>query len=85
MVLREVLFADYYGRAFLGTIRGVVMPLNLVSMAGGPIFAAWLHDITGAYTLPYTVFLCTFVIGIVFMYLAKPPLPPDEEELSQRG
>lgn len=75
MVLREVLFADYYGRAFLGAIRGVVMPLNLVSMAGGPLFAAWLHDITGNYQLAYFIFLCTYVIGTIFMILAKPPLP----------
>jgi len=78
MVLREVLFADYYGRAFLGAIRGVVMPLNLVSMAGGPIFAAWIRDVTGSYTLAYSIFLSTFVFGVFFMILAKPPSPPDE-------
>jgi len=78
MVLREVLFADYYGRTFLGAIRGIVMPLNLVSMAGGPLFAAWLHDITGNYQLPYFIFLCTYVIGTIFMILAKPPLPAGE-------
>jgi len=73
MVVREVLFADYYGREFIGTIRGVVMPLNLVAMAGGPIFAAWLYDSTGSYQLPYYVFLGAFAIGVIFMYMAKPP------------
>jgi len=76
MVLREVLFADYFGREFLGTIRGVIMPLNLVAMAGGPFFAAWIHDLTGAYKIPYMIFFSTFVIGTFFMFLAKPPTPP---------
>lgn len=73
MVVREVLFADYFGRKFIGTIRGVVMPLNLIAMAGGPIFAAWLHDRTGSYQLPYYILLGAFIIGVIFMYLAKQP------------
>jgi MFS family permease len=77
MVLREVLFADYYGREFLGTIRGVVMPLNLLAMAGGPFFAAWIHDVSGGYKIPYMIFFSTFVIGNFFMFLAKPPAPPN--------
>lgn len=79
MVLRELLFADYYGRTFLGTIRGIVMPLNLVSMAGGPLLAAWLHDTTGSYQLPYLVFLCAYIAGVFFMILAKPPTPGEEK------
>lgn len=73
MVTREVLFADYYGRKFIGTIRGVVMPLNLIAMAGGPVFAAWLYDRTGSYQLPYYIFLGAFMIGVFFMYLARQP------------
>jgi MFS family permease len=76
MVLREVLFADYYGREFIGTIRGVVMPLNLIAMAGGPFFAAWIHDVTGGYKIPYMLFFITFVFGTFFMFLAKPPSRP---------
>jgi len=75
MVLREVLFADYYGREFLGAIRGVIMPLNLIAMAGGPFFAAWIHDLSGGYKVPYLIFFSTFVIGTFFMFLAKPPAP----------
>jgi len=74
MVIREVLFADYYGREFIGTIRGVVMPLNLVAMAGGPIFAAWLYDRTGNYQLPYYIFMAAFAVGVAFMYMAREPV-----------
>ncbi len=91
MVVREVLFADYYGRQFIGTIRGVVMPLNLIAMAVGPVFAAWLYDLTGSYQLPYHIFLGAFMVGVIFMYLAKQPnrpllyerpvFPPGDQEL----
>ncbi|MCP4752722.1 MAG: MFS transporter [Proteobacteria bacterium] len=73
MVLRELVWADYFGRTFLGTIRGVVMPINLISMAGGPLFAAWLRDLTGSYQLPYTIFVVTTVTGTFFLFIAKPP------------
>ena len=73
MVVREILFADYFGREFIGTIRGVLMPLNLIAMAGGPIFAAWIYDRTGSYQLPYYIFLGGFMVGVIFMYLAKKP------------
>ena len=73
MVLRELVWANYFGRTFLGTIRGVVMPINLISMAGGPLFAAWLRDLTGSYQLPYTIFVITAITGTVFLFAAKPP------------
>jgi MFS family permease len=73
MVLRELIWANYYGRTFLGTIRGVIMPANIASMAGGPLFAAWLYDLTGNYQIPYTIFLISFIIGVFFIYLASPP------------
>jgi len=73
MVLRELVWANYYGRTFLGAIRGVIMPANLVSMAGGPLLAAWIRDITGEYQIAYTLSFVACVTGIFFIYLAKPP------------
>ncbi len=77
IVLRELLFADYYGRAFLGTIRGVVMPVNLVSIAGGPLLAAWIKDYTGSYVIAFTIFLITFALGSFLLVLARPPVPEE--------
>jgi MFS family permease len=73
MVLRDLVWADYYGRTFLGTIRGVIMPAGIISMAGGPLFAAWLYDLTGNCQIPYIVFLIAFLLGAFFIYLATPP------------
>jgi MFS family permease len=76
MVLRELVWANYFGRTFLGTIRGVTMPANLLSAAGGPLFAAWLRDVTGSYQLPYTIFFVVAIIGTFFIFSARPPVKP---------
>jgi MFS family permease len=74
MVLKELVWANYFGRTFLGTIRGVTMPVNLISVAGGPLFAAWLRDLTGSYQLPYTIFFGTVLVGTCILCLTKPPV-----------
>lgn len=73
MILKELVWANYFGRTFLGTIRGIVMPVNLISMAGGPLFVAGLRDHMGSYQLPYYVFLFTSIAGTIIIFLAKPP------------
>jgi len=77
MVLRELVWANYFGRTFLGTIRGVVNPVNVVAMAGGPLGAAWLRDLTGSYQIPFFVFLVCYLLGAFFMYLGRQPRPPE--------
>ena len=73
IVLREIVWANYFGRTFLGTIRGIVTPLSVVSMAGGPLFAARIRDISGGYQIPYTIFLIAALIGTIFIIIARPP------------
>lgn len=77
IVLRELVWADYFGRTFLGAIRGLVNPANVLAMAAGPLGAAWLKDLTGSYQIPFFVFLVCYLFGAVFMYLGKPPRPPE--------
>ena len=74
MVLAELVWADYFGRTFLGTIRGVVMPAYLTSMAGGPLLGAWLRDLTGSYQLPYRIYFVLFLLGTSLLFAAKKPV-----------
>jgi len=73
IVLRELVWANYFGRTFLGTIRGMIQPLSVVSMAGGPLFAAWIKDVSGGYQTPYTIFMIAAFIGTAFVIFARPP------------
>ena len=40
-VVQSLVWADYFGRGFLGAIRGYVSPFQLLATVGGPIFAGY--------------------------------------------
>ncbi|MBI2887561.1 MAG: MFS transporter [Chloroflexi bacterium] len=72
-LLVPLTWANYYGRTFLGTIRGIVAPFSLISSAMGPVFAGWLFDQTGSYTLAFGMFIVALTLGGLLMLVAKPP------------
>lgn len=71
--LQNQIWADYYGRAFVGTIRGVLAPFHLISNLGGTMFAAVVYDILGSYAAAFWVFTGTMVCSSVIMFYARPP------------
>ncbi len=79
--LPALVWGDYYGRAFLGSIRGFTSPVAFLSQAAAPLFAALLFDVTGGYTVSFSIFLGTFLFSAGLMLFAKrppsPSLPPD--------
>jgi sugar phosphate permease len=48
--LLPVVWADYFGRESYGAIRGVVLSLQVVAQALGPLASGILRDATGNYT-----------------------------------
>lgn len=73
--LQSQIWADYYGRAFLGSIRGIVAPFSLFSSLGGPLFAAFVFDTMGSYSSAFTIYVGTLSVAVVVMFLARPPTP----------
>ena len=73
-VVQPTMWANYFGRGFIGTIRGMTMPAQLISVAAGPVMAGTLYDIMGNYDLAYIIFLSTFVLGGVLILKIKPPV-----------
>lgn len=73
-MLQAKIWADYYGRAFVGSIRGVLTPLNLFSSIGGPLFAAFVFDKLGSYNSALWVFVVTLSLASITVYFAKPPV-----------
>ena len=55
-VLREVIWANFFGRASLGTVRGLSMFFSNLFAASGAPFFGFLHDRTGSYDLSFTIF-----------------------------
>ncbi|MCL6649817.1 MAG: MFS transporter, partial [Chloroflexi bacterium] len=76
VTLQQSIWADYFGRGSLGTIRGVTLPVQLMGNAFGPFLAAVAYDLTGSYDLPFTAFILALLLGAVTMGLARRPRRP---------
>jgi len=72
-VLREVIWANFFGRNSLGTVRGLSMFFSHLFAASGAPFFGFLHDRTGSYNLSFTIFSCALFMSSVLILLAKPP------------
>ncbi len=73
-VLNPMTWANYFGRGFVGTIRGVTMPAHLIALSLGPVMAGFMFDWTGSYMIPFSVFVCTYVAGGLIVLATKPPM-----------
>jgi MFS family permease len=75
-VLREVIWANFFGRTSLGTVRGVSLFFSNLFAAGGAPFFGFLHDRTGSYNLSFTLFSCALFTSSVLILLTTPPRRP---------
>lgn len=77
-ILQDALRAEYYGRKFIGTIRGLMSMVQIIGSAVGPIFAGWVYDATGSYRSAFLIFASCSVIGIMCLLAAKRPEPKEK-------
>ena len=77
--LTGLAYANYWGRAFLGSIRGFVTPLNVLASAAGPLLAAFIFDVRGSYIMAFSASLGLFLVAALLMTLAIPPKKPTVE------
>lgn len=68
-----LLFANYFGRRHLGAIRGLSQTLSGPFAAVGPFLAGYIYDVTGSYTLAFTIFLAALGVVLLAVAFAKPP------------
>ena len=72
-VLREVIWANFFGRNSLGTVRGLSMLFSHLFAASGAPFFGFLHDRTGSYDLSFILFSCALFTSAFLVLLAKKP------------
>ena len=72
-VVRGVIWATYFGRASVGTIRGMVGPVELASNGVGPPAMGLIYDVTGAYTIAFWTAVALMLTSAVLMSTARPP------------
>lgn len=75
--LQTLMWANYYGRPFLGTIRGVLAPPTVLASAFGPLLAAYLFQQQGEYRTVWLLFIFLFLAGAILALLAAPPKAPE--------
>ena len=73
MLLVDVVWADFFGRRYLGSIRGFSMAFQLVSNATGSLLAAYLFDRFGNYNTAFGVLIAVQLAAFVMMLLARKP------------
>lgn len=76
--LSSLMWANYFGRGSLGTIRGVFFPVTQILGAISPVFAGYIFDTRGSYDIAFAAFGICFALGGITMLLAKPPVHPVE-------
>ena len=76
MVLRELIWADYYGRFSLGMVRGMGTLLTYLFAACGAPFFGFLFDATGSYFSSFTLFAFALLASAVLIMLVRPPQKP---------
>lgn len=69
-------WADYFGRASFGAIRGVALTMQVTAQAAGPLISGALRDLTGSYTVPFACFAALSFVSVLMALLARAPTSP---------
>jgi MFS family permease len=73
IMVSGVIWPDYFGRRYLGSIRGVTMAAGVIGSALGPLTYGYAYDLLGGYTEALTTSMIFPLMGIVAALMAKPP------------
>ena len=72
-MLNEVIWANYFGRISLGTVRGIAHPVTALLSAR----VSWvIFDLQGSYQLAWVAPAIGLFFATVLMLLIQPPKPP---------
>ena len=72
-VLQEVVWAHYFGRVSLGTVRGLgILVTHAFGAAGAPFFG-FVHDLTGSYSSSFMAFVVALVMAALMSLVVRPP------------
>jgi len=60
-------------------IAGVQQSIMAVGTVAGPVFAGLVYDVRQSYNLAFITFVLAIAVGVVLVFMAKPPNPPQRE------
>ena len=76
MTMLPLAWANYFGRASFGAIRGAALTVQVLAQAAGPLLSGVLRDVTGNYDLSLMTFAALALAGALLALFAKPPARP---------
>jgi cyanate permease len=76
LTLLPLAWADYFGRANYGAIRGLALSAQVLAQAAGPLVSGLLRDLTGDYQLALKVFAALSAVSVIAALAARAPTIP---------
>lgn len=71
--LQEVIWASFFGRRYLGSVRSTAMPFTFGMSAVGPVLVAYYYDLAGNYDLALlTIAFCNLSSAIMLYRIRQP-------------
>jgi sugar phosphate permease len=83
-VLQEIIWATYFGRLSLGTVRGLgILVTHAFGAAGAPFFG-FVHDATGSYSSSFVAFVVALAFSALLSLVARAPRQRRARDLVDR-
>ncbi len=73
LTLLPLAWAEYFGRASYGAIRGVALTIQVVAQAAGPVLSGALRDASGSYAVSLATYAALAFAGTAAALIAAPP------------
>jgi MFS family permease len=73
LTLLPIAWADYFGRANFGAIRGFALSTQVLAQAAGPLLSGALHDLNGNYGIALECFATLAILSVAAALAARPP------------
>ncbi len=76
VTMLQAIYAEYFGRESLGSIRGAVAPVQMAFNATGPVLAGLAYDVSGSYDRIFWAYAALLLLAAAWMAFAPPPRHP---------
>lgn len=76
MPLQETIWASYFGRRYLGSVRSAAMPFSIALGAGAPLAVSYYFDVVGNYDGAFFAIGALWVLAAVLVLLVRRPTKP---------
>jgi MFS family permease len=72
-MMQTLLVSELFGMVSFGTVYGLIGVASQTGSGVGPFAVGWLEDLTGGYTVPFTVTAIATFVAAGVIALARPP------------